>query len=537
MSFDVLIVGSGAGGGMTAYQLCQAGLKVGLIERGKKFNPQKDYIQNYPDWETRHDPLNDAKHREQTIDQTYLSPITDNPTQTKHRRFPFNYHRVHGLGGSTLHYQGEAHRFAEHAFTTQSTFGWGLDWPISYADLAAYYQQAEKLLGVAGETGNPFKTDREPFPTPAHPLSVKGQILAASARALGMTLLPNTLALPSKSIDNRTPCQHSGGCNYGCVFGAKSSVDQAIIPKAKETGNLTILTETRVTKLSIDIDGKVNGVYALQNGQHTQIGANIIILAGGAVETPRLLLHSKNEHHPDGVGNQHDQVGRYFMETIVSRLPIMLSNTTKVFRGPPIEARIWDFCYPEDNKTNGFVLGITGYLTRQTGPVSHAVFTKGIGKEHKRKVRESFGRQLNLISIAEQEPRATNRITLSDAKDDKGIPRVKINCTYSDQDRHTVIIMNEKLSAWANATPVDFIGQTHDSRRASSATHVAGSCRMGNDPNTSVVDAWGKIHGLDNVYITDGSVMPTQGAGDSPSLTIQALALRTADKIAQGNAK
>lgn len=527
MDFDVIIIGSGAGGGMTALRLCENGLKVALIERGPRFDPRKDYIQNYADWDQRIDPLNEALRSEQTIDPDYRTPILGR----RRERAPFRYYRVHGVGGSTLHYQGEAHRFSEHAFHTKRLFGWGLDWPIEYKDLAPYYEQAENLLGVAGETGNPFKPDRGAFPTPAHPLSQRSQLLKQSANKLGFEVLPNTLALPSKSLDGRKPCQHSGGCNFGCVFGAKSSIDQAIIPRAEKTGNLTLLTNTRVTNLALDDFGEISGVRLINKNNKTQLSAKCYVLAGGALETPRIMLASKNSNHANGFANNQDQVGRYFMETVsVTAIPRIKLNIGS-HRGPPLDSRVWDFCLPKDKYTCGFVLGSAGYLYPEIGPSRLAQKIRGIGLAHKQRMRDTFGRNLFLFGISEQEPVAKNRVWLSDNKDDAGVAKLNVHNEYSERDRYTLDNMKEILDEWISATPGLAIGYQKTSLITSAATHVAGTCRMGNSAKDSVVDAFGKVHGKRNCYITDGSIMPTQGSGDSPSLTINALALRTADKI------
>jgi len=523
MNFDVVIIGSGAGGGMTALSLCEQGFKVCVLERGKQFDPRKDFILNHADWENREDPLKEANLKEQTINQQFRTKIEVDGI--KEFRTPLRYHRVHGVGGSTLHYQGEAHRFPTHAFNNRQIFGWGTDWPINYSDLAPYYQQAEHLLGVAGETGNPFKVDRGEFPTPTHALSKRSQVLAKSAKEIGMSLLPNTLALPSISIDGRTPCQHSGGCNFGCIFGAKSSIDQAIIPRAEKTGNLTLLSETRALKLVLDQNGDIQAVECQSTIRDFKITAKAYVLATGAIETPRLMLHSS-------YANNNDQVGRYFMETVIASLALELEADFQTFRGPPLDSRVWDFSKPENENISGYVLGNSGYLYPAIGPSSHAITSQGIGRQHKHAVRSSFGRNVQLFGIAEQEPVSSNRVTLSKYFDDMGIPKVDVNCAYSERDLHTISEMNNKLQKWAEATPTKSIGLASDSRYRSSATHVGGTCRMGSDPKHSVVDAFGKVHKQSNCYITDASVFVTQGAGDSPSLTIQALALRTADKIA-----
>ena len=530
-NFDVLIVGSGAGGGMAALRLCEQGFRVGLIERGPRFDPSKDYILNYSDWEHRQDPLDHATKHDDSIDKSYAASV-----QSKGKQLPrgaLKYHRVHGVGGSTLHYQGEAHRFAGHAFNTHSQFNYAVDWPIGYQDLRKYYRQAEQLLGVAGDPNNPFKEPRGEYPTPAHPLSARSQVLAAAATKAGFELLPNPLALPSRSVDGRLACQHSGGCNYGCVFKAKSSVDQAIIPLAEATGNLTLMTETKALSLVLNSNGAIQGIHCVSEAGPVSLSAKRYVLSAGAVETPRLMLASATDSAPSGYANAHDQVGRYFMETLMAMASMRLSSTMKTYTGPPLDARVWDFNRPMDDKTSGFVLGNAGYLSPRNGPSNHATRRQGIGRAHKQLVKDTFGQSLTVFGIAEQEPQASNRITLSDQTDQHGLAKVKVHCTYSDRDLHTLDVIKGKLVDWINVAPSMRIQWRTDTRVSSSATHVGGSCRMGADPRNSVVDAFGKVHGHSNAYICDASVFPTQGMGDSPSLTIQALALRSADKIAE----
>ncbi len=529
--FDVLVIGSGAGGAMATLKLCQAGLKVGLVERGPRFDYQKDYIFNYANWETRPDPLNQALEFEDDISQSHRSMYRHQGRLRQ--RAPFKYHRVQGLGGSTLHYQGEAHRFAEHTFEQQSRYGWGVDWPIGYQDLERYYREAEHLLGVAGKPGNPFKPKREDFPTPAHPFSARSILLARSATKAGFTLLANTLALPSKSIDGRSPCQHSGTCNYGCVFGAKSSVDQAIIPKAEATGNLTIFTDSRVTSIESDADHKVTQIKVISGTQAKHLRAKHYVLALGAVETPRLLLNSTNQWSPSGFGNQHQQVGRYFMETLVAHHFFSVDSSLSTYLGPPLDARVWDFYDPKDTDLGGYVLGNAAYLTPRTGPLRTALSTKGFGRQHFEAAQRRFGASAYVFGVAEQEPRVENVLSLSKETDQAGVPKAAIQCNYSQRDLATIKAMKERLQEWIKLTPEATIGQSGDTRYQSAATHVAGTCRMGNEHNSSVVNAVGKLHASNNCWITDGSVMPTQGAGDSPSLTIQALALRTAEHLTQ----
>ncbi len=545
--FDAVVVGSGAGGGFAAMALAEAGMRVLLLERGRRFDPRRDFPMNHPDWEIRPRAFTGTETSKgdaslvpdegAPLDPRYAHlRSTDLPggaSSRRSRRSPFRYQRVFGLGGTTLHYQGEAHRFPDHAFRPASLYGFGVDWPISYADLAPYYDRAEQILGVAGDPANPFKPPRGPFPTPAHRLSYASQRVAMGAAKLGWSLLPNSLALPTRSVDGRPPCQRSGGCVQGCIFGAKSSVDLTALRRGERTGRLHVQTEARVIALELGQDGRVNEViYRHANGLH-KVPARVVVLALGALETPRLLLANHSASHPNGIANSSGLVGRNLMETVFALLNVRLDERIDAYKGPPIDARIWNFCRPsrEGDARSGYVLGVSGTGGGFHGPVSYAHRMPGIGLAHKAAMRARFGTVLTLFGIAEQEPRVGNRLTLADSKDPDGVPLVRVESALSEVDLRAVDAMLRRLKELASASGAAEVLQQITSYDMAAATHLGGTCRMGADPAASVVDHFGRGHDVPNLFIADASVLPGQGAGDSPSLTIQALALRTADRI------
>jgi choline dehydrogenase-like flavoprotein len=452
--------------------------------------------------------------------------------QKYNRRSGFNYSRVIGVGGSTLHYQGEAHRFPEHAFKLQSHYGYGHDWPVDYQQLEPYYERMEKWLGVAGNPGNPFKSARGPFPTPGHDLSTKSQWVRQACDKLGWSLLPNTLALPSRYYDGRSPCQYSGMCTRGCPFGAKSSIDLAVLPTAIKSGKLKIITNARALEIETDAKGSVAAVSYLEKGVPKRVSADRYVLSAGGIETPRLLLSSQGNRHQNGVGNNHDRVGRNLMETVFSMITVEADMPLQSWKGQPIDSRIWDFNRPHrDQAINGFVLGVSSSMTSEVGPLSYSLRTAGSGIAHKNAMRNRFGRVVNLFGIAEHCPDENNRVVLSDKVDDQGIPKVSIRSDYNVIDKNTMREMIGKLKILAEATRPAKIRELYSSYDNSSATHLAGTCMMGNDPETSVVNASGRVHDVENLYIADASILPGQGMGDSPSLTIQSLALMIAEKM------
>ena len=536
---DVIVIGCGAGGGFATAALADAGLSVIVLERGPWYD-FKGFPTRNRDWEKRGSAVSSQSSffsdtsvviqkgvpiAEKDFDLCTRSSI-DRIEQRKHRG-SFRYYRVHGVGGSTLHYQGEAHRFPPHAFKPRSLFGHGVDWPLDYADLEPWYAQAERWLGVSGEPGNPFKAARGAFPTSGHHLSTRSQWVKRGADRLGWRLEPNTLALPTASYDGRTPCQHSGLCTRGCPFGAKSSVDRAVMPRAMKTGRVRVLDGAQVVELEAGSDGAVAGViFQRKDGVRQRAVADRYVLAGGGIETPRLLLASQSGRWPAGMGNAHDQVGRNLMETIFVDLSIKADVPLQAYKGAPLDAKIWDFNHPGEEPRGGFTLAVSGSNSIYHGPLSYARRMGGFGLEHKERMREEFGARFSLVGIADHQPHPDNRITLSSELDKAGVPKVHAHSDYSEIDRNTLRSMIARLTELAGECESAETGMLYSTYSNPAVTHLAGTCKMGEDPEQSVTDRYGRVHGVDNLFIADASILPGQGMGDSPSLTIEALALR-----------
>ncbi|MGH7806043.1 MAG: FAD-dependent oxidoreductase, partial [Candidatus Binatia bacterium] len=320
---DVVVVGAGAGGAVAAWALARRGIRVTLLETGPRFSPQA-YDTWARDWELRSsafDEVESAPARKSydsaargLLDPDFAHLASRSPSVFARggRRFrsDFFYNRALGVGGSTLHYQGEAHRFPAHAFRMRSERGVAADWPITYDELAPYYERVEEILGVAGDPRNPFKPARGPYPYPAHPLSRLSAAVSKGARSLGLHVLPNPVAILPSPRDGRAVCHYCNGCVRGCPVNAKGSVDVAVIPAAEATGRLTIVTQFHVTRLEHDGDGRVTAAVGVdEHGAEQRVTGRAFFLATGAIETPRILLQSD-------IGNDEDQVGRYLMESL-----------------------------------------------------------------------------------------------------------------------------------------------------------------------------------------------------------------------------
>ncbi len=280
-------------------------------------------------------------------------------------------------------------------------------------------------------------------------------------------------------------------------------------------------------------DGRADAVVYRAGRTDHRVRTRVLVLAAGAVETPRLLLAHRSPAQPNGIGNSSGLLGRYLLETLLVALTVRFDERLDAYEGPPIDSRIWNFARPAPDASvrSGYVLGVSGTLGGLHGPMSHALLLPGFGRAHKDAMRSGFGAVVTLFGIAEQDPRPGNRLALAGSKDPDGIPLVRIETAHSEADLRALDAMLARVQELAQACGAVEVIQQATTYDRPAASHVGGTCRMGTDDRTSVVTPYGRSHDVPNLFIADASVLPGQGAGDSPSLTIQALALRTAEHI------
>jgi choline dehydrogenase-like flavoprotein len=517
---DVIVIGSGAGGGVIAKELGEAGLRVIVLEAGKRYRPYDDYPTHVLDFEVRTADVflpNDARR------DWYTTPRTN----------PFSYHRVKGVGGSTLAYHAMNPRFHESDFRVRSEDGVADDWPISYADLEPYYTGVEYELGVSGPNGadaNPFEPPRsQPFPTPAHELNLASRTIKRGADKLGLHLVREPLAIPTRDWDGRPACINAGTCRLGCKIAAKSSIDVTYIPKAEKTKRVQIRTECMAREITVGSDGKARSIiYFDADGQEKEIFARVIVVAGNAVETTRLLLLSKSRLFPDGLANSSGLVGRRFMEHLSVFAYGVFPERLDPWRGVPTGGIIQDFY--ASNPKNDFVRGWTLSVENENQwPLATANSIPGWGAEHKARMKEIFGHRVGVASDGEQLPDERNQVTLDPVvKDNYGLPVPLITNAHFKNE----LAMIDAISA-RHREILEAAGgrDIHvEDVIPGNSSHYLGTCRMGKDPKASVVDPGCRTHDVPNLFLGDGSVFVT-GAAVNPALTISALAARTADGI------
>lgn len=548
---DVIIIGSGAGGAACAWALCQRGIRVLILEAGPRFDPYRDYALHQQEWERRGFPEPMASTGRysfgnlQTLDPHWKGlrswdHISGEMNKTA-RRLGAKYHHVRGVGGSTLHFTGEAHRLNPDNMRMHSRFGVAADWPMTYQELEPYYEQAEKLIGVASGA-RPFNLRSTGHFLPPHAPGYASQKIIDGCRHLGLRWMPNTLATLSQPYDGRPGCNYCANCNRGCPRKDKGSADVTFIDKALRSGYCTVLPQSEALRVNTKNNDTVGSVdYVDHTGKLNSQSTRVVVVACGAVQTPRLLLLSASTHAPDGLANDSGEVGKHFMETLSWNSAGLHSENIATYRGLPSDIICWDYNRPDaiPNVIGGCRFAPSTAEANLIGPLNYAKrVVKGWGKQHKIAMRNNFGKVLSIAAMGESIPNPKSFIDLDPRRiDDHGQAIARIHSHLEQGDLQRLQFMADKTREILQAVGVEKLFEEYGSYDYFNSTHVFGGARMGNDAETSVVNAHGRSHRWKNLFITDASVFPSSGGGESPSLTIEALAIRTSEQICDAMVK
>ena len=431
---------------------------------------------------------------------------------------------VRGVGGSMVHYAGYTPRFHPSDFVTRTRDGVGDDWPLSYPELRPYYEQIEQELPVAGERwpwGDPHG-----YPCRPHPVGGNGEIFLRGARALGITAKVGPVAIANGRFGNRPHCIYRGFCLQGCKVNAKASPLITHIPDALAHG-AEVRAGAMVTRIAIDGQtGRALGVHYLRDGRERFQRAAMVAVAGYSIETPRLLLNSACGRFPDGVGNDFNQVGRYLMVQGAPQTAGRFDAEVRMYKAPPPEVSSEQFYEtdPAAGYQRGFAIQTVSPL-----PITWAehVAAQGHWGGALREYMSDYVHWACLGALCEFLPQAENRVTLAGEKDRHGLPVAQFSYSQCGNDRALAraaqAVMEDILHA-AGADEVITIQRY---------AHLVGGARMARDERSGVVDRFCRSFAVPNLYITDGSVLPTQGSAN-PALTIMAVAARAADHLAAG---
>jgi choline dehydrogenase-like flavoprotein len=545
-NFDVVVIGSGAGGGAAAWALAQKGAKVLVLEAGPAYDYREDYRLHLDNWELTHFPS--LGRERQSYSFAPMQPLEDRwrdllswnhlsgKLNRSKRRQGQAYSHVQGVGGSTLHYLGEAHRLHPQAMRMQSKFGVAADWPFSYEELEPYYVAAERVIGVAGPKAKSVRWRSTDYPLPAHRIGYASKPFVEGCRKLGLTPSPNPLAILSDIYDDRPPCNYCANCLRGCPRADKGSVDVTFVAKALKTGRCTLRPNSQAVSIEAGPKDKVSQiVYADKNGKMQRASARAFVVAGGAIHTPRLLLAS------DGLANESGLVGKNLMETSIWVSSGLHPDSLGSHRGVPSDTICWDYNAPDaiPGIIGGCRFSVGAAQGDFLGPVSYATrVVKGWGRDHKRRMRETLGRVLTIAAIGESLPNPQSFVDLDPKrKDHLGVPIARIHSHLDEVEIRRIAFMANKTREILRASGVPKPFDEQSSYDLFRSTHVFGTCRMGKNPEQSVVDSTGRSYRWRNLYISDASTFPSSGGGEAPSLTIEALGIRTGEHIANALAR
>ncbi|PSC06514.1 choline dehydrogenase [Alsobacter soli] len=502
---DFAIVGTGAGGGTLACRLAEAGFSVVAFDAGPYWRPLEDFA---------------SDEQEQTKLFWTDERIVDgeNPLQLGANN------SGKSVGGSTVHFAMVSLRFRPEWFKSRTLLGYGADWPLDWREMWDYYTEVEQALKIAGPVTYPWGPKRPRYPYREHELNAAAKVLARGAEALGISWAPTPLATVSAPRGASPPCVYRGFCTLGCSTNAKQSVLVTWLPRALRAG-AEVRDLAMVGRIETDAAGLASGVHYHREGQWRFQKARNVVVAGYAIETPRLLLMSANERYPGGLANSSGLVGRYLTVQGNQACWGVMDEEIRSYKGPPSLAITEHWNYEDRGKD---FFGGYSYMSQGPLPVLWAgvqAGARGLWGEALMDEMQRYNHSVGLKVVSEYMPQERNRVTLADEKDALGLPIARVTYSWCDNDkrvnRHALGFMRKALEA---AGAREIWDQEDDT------CHLNGTARMGDDPRTSVVNGDCRSWDIPNLWICDGSVFPTVG-GANPSLTIQAIACRTADRI------
>ena len=524
---DVLVIGAGASGVVNSLVLAKAGCRVVCLDQGGWTEP--------------------ARHPHFGADFVYRRQTDWNPEPSVRKGaddYPVEGGQSHalmwnGVGGSTNVYASLWPRLRPSDFRKGVEHGLAPDWPISYEDLAPFYDEADRLVGVSGLTGDPGMPPRASYPCRPLPMRASGRAIAAGFDRLGWHWWPMPAGIISENYDGRPACNGCGNCASGCPRGSMAKMSLSLWPHALAAG-VELRPGARVERIETGPDGRATGAVYIDRSSGTRVEqtADVVVLAGNGVGSPRLLLLSESARHPNGLANANDVVGRYLLHHTLVAAEIWVDEPIHSHMGN--SGAVISSEFAETDTSRGFVNGFNFNVAR-TGPAAAlAIGSFGHqsapwGADHHSWFARHFGHSFGAYAIGDDLPQAENRITLSRAEaDSDGLPAAKLNYQPHENDRRMMqygIDRLQDLARSVNAFDVAVTDYYEDGVYRTPAWHMLGTCRMGSDPQTSVVNQWHQSWEVPNLYICDGSSFATGGVVN-PTSTVTALAVRCARHIA-----
>ena len=528
---NAVIVGAGAAGGVVAKELAEGGLSVVLLERGRwtsAFDCRKDDLHNQrtsvlghvfgPDDDRNPRVIVDANGRESIV----------RPSESGYQN------NAACVGSGTVSYGAMGWRFMSEDFRMKSTYGavpgsTVEDWPVGSEDLEPYYEKAEYEIGVSGDLEpDPFKAPRKrPLPMPPVPDNRECEILRAAAKRLGWHPFHVPMFRNSVPFQGRQACMRCRWCvGHQCEVNAKNGTHNTVIPRAMATGNCEVRTNSHVAEIVTDARGRATGVAYFDDRDRRLVQtADIVIVSGAAIESARLLLLSKTRMHPNGIGNRYDWVGRNLQGHSYMRVAGLFDEPLYDDLGPGASVAFCDFSHNNPGIKGGAMLVAEFMRSPYQFVQKTPPWVPRWGAEHKKYMREGYRSHTSVGGPIEEMPMWESRVQLDPkVKDYWGLPVARLSGEKHPNLVEVAKFLVPKCEQWlkeagARRTWPSIPGTAG----VSGGQHQAGTCRMGNDPKTSVVNRYCQVHDMDNLFVIDGSVNVTNGCFN-PALTIMAVA-------------
>jgi choline dehydrogenase-like flavoprotein len=560
---DVVVIGSGAGGGTAVKVLTDLGHKVTLLEAGPMLDPAKDFKEHMWPWEVDHRGVGPNAENYFGKDVYpfgyFLAPngFWDLPGEpfTVAEGSSFRWFRSRILGGRTNHFGRISLRFSDYDFKPQQFDGLGTDWPMTYEEMSPWYDKAEEFIGITGTHEGLRTAPDGKFLPPIAP-RVHEQLIQRAGKKLNIPVIPSRMAMLTKSINGRAACHYCGQCGRGCRTASAFSSSQAMIFPAMKTGRLNIISGVMARELLVDSSGKVNGVSYVDKATRTEktIKCKAVVVAASACESARLLLNSKSSQFPNGLANGSGQVGRNLTDTVghavsgvIPALEGMPRHNSDGISGMHVYVPWWELDKKNKDFPRGYHIEIGGgFGMPQIGSFrSVAARREGYGTKLKDDIRRFYGSQVNFSGRGEMIPNEHSFCEIDPVQVDQwGIPVLRFHWQWSENEIQMVKHMHktftdliETMGGHVTSPPMPA-----DAVKAVSLggeiIHEAGTCRMGDDPKRSVLNKWSQAHEVPNLLVVDAA--PFNGNPDkNVTLTIVANAWRAAshlaDEITKGN--
>jgi choline dehydrogenase-like flavoprotein len=547
-TYDVCVIGSGAGGGMAAKVLTEGGLNVVMLEAGPQVYPEKDYKMLMWPYDLPHRGAGVGGKASENFSE-FLAPNgawqIDGEPYTSAEGANFQWFRSRIVGGRTNHWGRIALRFAPIDFQSKTRDGLGDDWPITYDDIAPYYDKVESYIGVFGTKENVSSAPDGVFLPPPKPRCTE-ILIKKSCDKLNISCIPSRLAILTEAHNGRLPCHYCGQCGRGCTTASNFSSSQVLIPPAMATGKLTLVTGAMAREIVVAKDGKAEAVSYIDKATRTEkrVYAKAIVVAASACESARLLLNSKSPLFPDGLGNSAGNVGKYLTDSVgsdgwgeVPALEKMPPHNHDGVGGMHYYVPWWKF-----DRKNDFPRGYHIELWGGRDMPGVGMFDdlchdeEGYGAQLKRRARQVYGTMVGMSGRGEMIPNPETYCELDPNQVDQwGIPVLRFHFKWSEYELRQAKDMQETFKSI-----IEMMGGTYKTKTridgqypfgilaGGKIIHEVGTARMGADPKTSVLNANCQTHDVKNVFVTDGAPLVTN-PDKNPTLTIMALSWRASE--------